>query len=130
MLESNIKKLTEAVDRLTMVMNAMCEADERSAGSQASVAPPEPVRDQNEPGPEPATEPEPQEKETNVTDIVDAGTDSLLAQCKALAKEKMDAGVSRTRIRGIITSLDASGLADLDAKGLKSFQDNLSKEVA
>ena len=123
MLETRIKQLTEAVELLTIAINA--QGENLAAPVVVTVE----TTDEVETTGEVESTAEAEEK-TNVHQIDNADPESLLKQCKTLARKKMSAGVDRGEIRKILKDLSATSLSELNAKQLKTFKAHLSKMEA
>jgi tetrahydromethanopterin S-methyltransferase subunit A len=63
----------------------------------------------------------------DVTLVSDLSKTITSEMCKTLAKEKMAAGVDRTKIKSLITELNAESIADLTEKNLVEFYTKLEK---
>jgi|TARA_R100001463_G_C3500828_1_gene219023 hypothetical protein len=100
-IEKQIKDLTDAMIRLTEVMEVKRE------GNSITVSVPKP-------------DPEDPFDESNHTVIT-------ASHVKELAKEKMRSGIDRKTIKDMVTKLKADSIADLDSEGLKTLHKQLGK---
>jgi len=65
-------------------------------------------------------------EEVRVGDVVIKSADIITSEmCKNLAKEKMAAGVDRTKIKGLVTEMGAESIADLTDRNLVEFYTKL-----
>lgn len=65
-------------------------------------------------------------EEVRVGDVVIKSADTITSEmCKNLAKEKMAAGVDRTKIKGLVTEMGAESIADLTERNLVEFYTKL-----
>jgi hypothetical protein len=61
-------------------------------------------------------------EEVKVGNVVIKSADTITSEmCKNLAKEKMGAGVDRTKIKGLVTEMGAESIADLTDRNLVEF---------
>ena len=103
MLETEIKKLREAIEALTAQMQSGSQVVENIEDTIE-----EPKLEVPDDSPEPgAMEPE----------------DYTVAACKALAREKIVAGMDKAQVKKFITELGGDGLSDLDDEQRKKFID-------
>ncbi len=127
-IESEIKKLTGAIEALTAVIeeNRASKTDFDAEQRMETFGPLD--EDEKPEAEEAAKESEPEAEEAAEKSEPEAEDDDdeiTASSVREMAKSKIQAGAERAEVKKLITDLGADAIGDLDAKGLKKLHKQL-----